>query len=73
MNDILELQKKIQSNNVSLRQHWSVRRRDKQEWALLVRNQMKLRKIKKAEKKKYTILETASCSNFCQKKKKNIL
>jgi len=54
--DMLELVKKIQSNNVSLRQHWAVRRRDKKEWALLIRNQMRLRKIKKARAKKYTLM-----------------
>jgi len=54
--DILEVCKKIQSNNVTLRQHWAVRLRDKKEWCLLVRSQMKLRKIKKAKAKKYTLM-----------------
>ena len=40
--DILEVCKKIQSGNTIIRNHWAVNRRNKQEWALLVRNQMKL-------------------------------
>ena len=44
--DILEIKKKIKSNNVMLRSHWSVKRTDRKEYALLVRSQMKLKKIK---------------------------
>ena len=54
--DILELRMKVQSGNVLLRKHWSYRKKEKQLWALLIRNQMRLKKIKKAEKKKYTIM-----------------
>ena len=56
MSDILELRMKVQSGNVLLRKHWSYRKKEKQLWALLIRNQMRLKKIKKAEKKKYTIM-----------------
>ena len=56
-NDILEVNKKIQSGNQIIRNHWAVNRRNKQEWAILVRNQMRLRKIKKATiDDKYTLL-----------------
>ena len=62
-NDILEVNKKIQSGNQIIRNHWAVNRRNKQEWAILVRNQMRLRKIKKAkEKEKFTV------SILCYKK-----
>ena len=55
--DILELQKKIQSNNILLRKHWAAKARDKKEWALLVRSQMRLKKIRKAkDKEKFTIM-----------------
>ena len=56
-NDILEVNKKIQSGNQIIRNHWAVNRRNKQEWAILIRNQMRLRKIKKATiDDKYTLL-----------------
>ena len=56
-NDVLEVMKKIQSGNQIIRNHWAVNRRNKQEWAILIRNQMKLRKIRKADKEeKYTLL-----------------
>tara|TARA_R100001443_G_scaffold106470_1_gene115881 strand:- start:2993 stop:3355 length:363 start_codon:yes stop_codon:yes gene_type:complete len=55
--DILEVKKKIPSGNQIIRNHWAVNRRNKQEWALLVRNQMRLRKVKKATADdKYTLL-----------------
>jgi len=55
--DILEVKKKIPSGNQIIRNHWAVNRRNKQEWALLVRNQMRLRKVKKATiDDKYTLL-----------------
>ena len=47
--DIIELQNKIESRNVLDRKHWAVKRRCKQIWALFIRNQMKLRKIREAE------------------------
>ena len=57
MTDILEIRKKIKSNNVLLRSHWSTRRTDKKEYALLVRSQMRLKKIVCAkEKEKYIIM-----------------
>ena len=55
--DILEVKKKIPSGNQIIRNHWAGNRRNKQEWALLIRNQMRLRKIKKATADdKYTLL-----------------
>ena len=53
--DIIELPIKVKSRNVLDREHWAVKRRAKQEWGLFIRNQMRLRKIKKAECKKYKI------------------
>ena len=55
--DVLEVVKKIPSCNQIIRNHWSVNRRNKQEWCLLVRNQMRLKKVKKAtEKDKYVLM-----------------
>ena len=55
--DILEVCKKIPSGNTIIRNHWAVNRRNKKFWCLLVRNQMKLRKIKKAnDKDKYILM-----------------
>ena len=55
--DILEVKKKIPSGNQIIRNHWAVNRRNKQEWALLVRNQMRLRKVEKATADdKYTLM-----------------
>ncbi len=56
MSDILEVCKQIPSGNTIIRNHWAVNRRNKQEWCLLVRNQMKLRKISKAKAKKYILM-----------------
>ena len=53
--DILVIPVQIQSANKILRQHWAVRSRAKKEYALFIRNQMKLKNIKKAECKKYKI------------------
>ena len=47
--DIITLPNKIESRNVLDRKHWAVKRRCKQIWAVFVRNQMKLRKIREAE------------------------
>ena len=47
--DIITLPIKVESRNKLDRQHWAVKRKSKQIWALFVRNQMKLNKIKKAE------------------------
>ena len=57
--DVLVLNNKVESRNILDRQHWAVKRKSKQIWALFVRNQMKLNKIKKAkagEKFKLTIV-----------------
>ena len=57
--DVLVMNNKIESRNILDRQHWAVKRKSKQIWALFVRNQMKLNKIKKAkagEKFKLTIV-----------------
>jgi len=53
--DILVLPLQIQSANKILRQHWAVRSRAKKEYALFVRNQMKIKGIVKAECKKYKL------------------
>ena len=53
--DILVIPVQIQSANKILRQHWAVRSRAKKEYALFIRNQMKLKNVKKAECKKYKI------------------
>ena len=55
-NDVLELKMKILSRNILDRQHWAVKRKDKQLWALLIRNQMRLNKIKLTkDKEKHNI------------------
>ena len=57
--DVLVMKNKIESRNILDRQHWAVKRKSKQIWALFVRNQMKLNKIEKAkagEKFKLTIV-----------------
>ena len=57
MSDVLEIHKKIESGNKIIRNHWAVNRRNKQEYCLLVRNQMRLRKIEKAKKgQKYVLM-----------------
>ena len=48
-NDILVLKNKIESRNVLDKKHWAVKRRCKQIWALFIRNQMRLKKIKESE------------------------
>ena len=48
-NDIITLPNKIESRNILDRKHWAVKRRSKKIWALLVRNQMKLKKIRESE------------------------
>ena len=56
-NDVLEIQMKIQTGNVLMRKHWAVRNREKQMWAVLVRNQMRLRKVRLAkDKEKFTLM-----------------
>ncbi len=52
---VINLPIKIKSRNVLDREHWAVKRRNKQEYALLIRNQMRLNKIPKAKNQKYTI------------------
>lgn len=58
MSDVLEIfGKKIQSGNQIIRNHWAVNARNKQEWCVLVRNQMRLKKVVKAkENDKYTLM-----------------
>ena len=53
--DIITIPIKLKSLNETLRQHWAVRRRTKQEYALLIRNQMRRKQIEKADKKKYKL------------------
>tara|TARA_R100000655_G_scaffold77666_1_gene116908 strand:+ start:184 stop:561 length:378 start_codon:yes stop_codon:yes gene_type:complete len=48
-NDILTIPQKVESRNVLDKKHWAVKRRNKQIWAVFVRNQMKLKKIKECE------------------------
>ena len=47
--DIITLPNKIESANVLNKQHWAVRRKCKGIWALFIRNQMKLRKVRESE------------------------
>lgn len=47
--DILTIPQKVESRNVLDRKHWAVKRRNKQIWAVFVRNQMKLKKIRECE------------------------
>ena len=54
--DIIVTPIRVQSRNVLDRPHWAARRRLKQEYALLIRNQIKRKKITKAEQKKYKLL-----------------
>ena len=57
--DILTLPNKVESANVLNRKHWAVKREYKGIWGLFVRNQMSLRKVRKAkvgEKFKLTII-----------------
>ena len=55
LTDIIELPLKIKSRNILDREHWAIKRKSKKEFGLFIRNQMRLRKIKKAECKKYKI------------------
>ena len=43
--DVITLPLKINSRNILDRQHWAVKKRSKQEFALFIRNQMRLRRI----------------------------
>ena len=57
--DILTIPMKIESRNVLDRKHWAVKRESKKIFGLFVRNQMRLKKIKKAgtgQKFKLTII-----------------
>ena len=44
--DILTIPQKVESRNVLDRKHWAVKRRNKQIWAVFVKNQMRLKKIR---------------------------
>ena len=69
MSDVLEIfGKRIESGNKTIRNHWAVNRRNKQEWCLLIRNQMRLRKVKKAsENDKYTLMIISYRKRFLDK------
>ena len=47
--DILTIPQKVESRNVLDRKHWAVKRRNKQIWAVFIRNQMRLKKIGECE------------------------
>ena len=53
--EILDLPIRIKSRNILDKEHWAVKSRSKKEYCILIRNQMRLNKIPKAEKKKYEI------------------
>ena len=53
---IIEIPVRVKSRNVLDRQHWAIKRKDKKEYALLIRNQMRLNKIPLADKKKYRLV-----------------
>ena len=50
---------KVESRNILDRQHWAEKRRNKKTYALLIRNQMRLRKIPKAKEEKHTLIITS--------------
>ena len=54
--DVLELPMKILSGNILMRKHWAVRNREKQTWALLVRHQMRRKKVRLADDKEHFTL-----------------
>ena len=54
--DIITLPIKVESRNKLDRQHWAVKRKAKQTYQLFIRNQMRLKKIKAAEQKKYKLV-----------------
>ena len=54
--DVLELPMKILSGNILMRKHWAVRNKEKKMWALMIRNQMRLRKIRLAKDKEHFTL-----------------
>ena len=56
----LELPMKILSRNVLDRQHWAVKRKDKQIWAVFIRNQMRLNKVRFTEDKEKHSIEIIS-------------
>ena len=47
--DIITLPNKVESRNQLDRKHWAVKRKCKGIWALFIRNQMKLRKVRESE------------------------
>tara|TARA_R100001594_G_scaffold22911_3_gene44526 strand:+ start:3335 stop:3802 length:468 start_codon:yes stop_codon:yes gene_type:complete len=58
---IITLKMKIESRNVLDKQHWAAKRRNKELYRMLVRNQMKLRKVPLAKHNKRYIVEIISC------------
>ena len=47
--DILTIPHKVESRNQLDRKHWAVKRQCKKIWALFVRNQMRLKKVRESE------------------------
>ena len=54
--ETLSLPIKINSRNVLDRQHWAQKRRTKKEYALLIRNQMRLGRISLAKQEKFDLI-----------------
>jgi Holliday junction resolvase RusA-like endonuclease len=52
---ILNVPIRVKSRNVLDREHWAVKRKDKQEYCLLIRNQMRINKIDFAKACKYKL------------------
>ena len=57
---IITLKMKIESRNVLDKQHWAAKRRNKELYRMLVRNQMKLRTVPLAKHNKRYIIEIIS-------------
>ena len=54
--DIITLPIKVESRNKLDRQHWAIKRKANQTYQLFIRNQMRLKKIKADEQKKYKLV-----------------
>ena len=57
---IITLKMKVESRNVLDKQHWAAKRRNKELYRMLVRNQMKLRTVPLAKHNKRYIIEIIS-------------
>lgn len=55
----IKLPIKVESRNVLDRQHWAVKRRQKQNYQLLIRNQMRLNNVPKTTPQKYQLIITS--------------